>query len=98
LKPLLCLTGRRTRFRPYKALQLGWNVIYSFNDSDFEVSEVLLLLYLNEYEETPWGALKYLIAGVNYGGHVTDDWDRRLLITYISQYYCDQALQTRKCR
>ncbi|KPU75307.1 uncharacterized protein Dana_GF26949 [Drosophila ananassae] len=81
-----------------KFLQLGWNVIYSFNDSDFEVSEVLLLLYLNEYEETPWGALKYLIAGVNYGGHVTDDWDRRLLITYINQFYCDQALQSRKFR
>ncbi|XP_026846886.1 dynein heavy chain 2, axonemal [Drosophila persimilis] len=81
-----------------KFLQLGWNVIYSFNDSDFEVSEILLLLYLNEYEETPWGALKYLIAGVNYGGHVTDDWDRRLLTTYINQFYCDQALNTRKFR
>ncbi|XP_026839391.1 dynein heavy chain 2, axonemal [Drosophila erecta] len=81
-----------------KFLELGWNVIYSFNDSDFEVSEILLLLYLNEYEDTPWGALKYLIAGVNYGGHITDDWDRRLLITYINQFFCDQALQTRKFR
>ncbi|XP_013098623.2 dynein axonemal heavy chain 2 [Stomoxys calcitrans] len=81
-----------------KFLQLGWNVIYSFNDSDFEVSEVLLLLYLNAYEETPWGALKYLIAGVNYGGHVTDDWDRRLLTTYINQYFCDDAITTRKYR
>ncbi|XP_030382446.1 dynein heavy chain 2, axonemal-like [Scaptodrosophila lebanonensis] len=36
--------------------------------------------------------------GVNYGGHVTDDWDRRLLTTYINQFYCDQALHTRKFR
>lgn len=36
--------------------------------------------------------LKYLIAGVNYGGHVTDDWDRRLLLTYIDDYFCDAAI------
>nr|XP_015838947.1 PREDICTED: dynein heavy chain 2, axonemal [Tribolium castaneum] len=75
-----------------KFQQLGWNVIYSFNDSDFEVSENLLTIYLDEYENTPWDALKYLIAGVNYGGHVTDDWDRRLLLTYINQYFCDDVL------
>uniref|UniRef100_A0A4W2CP28 AAA+ ATPase domain-containing protein n=1 Tax=Bos indicus x Bos taurus TaxID=30522 RepID=A0A4W2CP28_BOBOX len=76
-----------------KFLQLGWNIIYGFNDSDFEVCN-LLSLYLDEYEETPWDALKYLISGVNYGGHVTDDWDRRLLTTYINDYFCDQALLT----
>ncbi|TKS92669.1 Dynein heavy chain 2, axonemal [Collichthys lucidus] len=75
-----------------KFLQMGWNIVYGFNDSDFEVSESLLSLYLDEYEEIPWDALKYLIAGVNYGGHVTDDWDRRLLTTYINDYFCDGAI------
>ncbi|XP_037928394.1 dynein heavy chain 2, axonemal [Teleopsis dalmanni] len=75
-----------------KFLQLGWNVVYSFNDSDFEVSEILLALYLNEYEETPFGALRFLIAGINYGGHITDDWDRRLLLTYINQFFNEEAL------
>lgn len=76
-----------------KFLQLGWNVIYSFNDSDFEVSENLLTIYLDEYQTTtPWDALKYLIADVNYGGHVTDDWDRRLLATYINQYFCEDTI------
>lgn len=70
-------------------------MIYSFNDSDFIVSENLLTIYLDEYPiTTPWDALKYLIAGVSYGGHVTDDWDRRLLSTYINQYFCDDALNT----
>ena len=71
---------------------LGWNIIYGFNDSDFEVSENLLSLYLDEYEETPWDALKYLIADVNYGGHVTDDWDRRLMQSYIYDYFTDEAI------
>ncbi|XP_013412698.1 dynein heavy chain 2, axonemal [Lingula anatina] len=75
-----------------KFLMLGWNIPYDFNDSDFEVSENLLSIYLDEYDETPWDALKYLIAGINYGGHVTDDWDRRLLMTYITDLFCEAAI------
>lgn len=77
-----------------KFQMLGWNVIYPFNDSDFEVSENLLRIYLDEYAETPWEALKYLVAGVNYGGHVTDDLDRRLLMTYITDMFTEEALTT----
>lgn len=72
---------------------LGWNIPYEFNDSDFEVSEHLLTNYLGQYDETPWDALRYLIADINYGGHVTDDWDRRLLNTYISDYFRDEVLK-----
>lgn len=75
-----------------KFQQLGWNIVYSFNDSDFEVSENLLEVYLDEYPETPWESLKYLIAGICYGGHVTDDWDRRLLMSYVDQYFTDETL------
>jgi len=49
---------------------------------------------LDEYEETPWKALKYLIAGICYGGHVTDNMDRRLLDTYIGQYFNEDAITT----
>nr|XP_022345562.1 dynein heavy chain 2, axonemal-like isoform X2 [Crassostrea virginica] len=77
-----------------KFLMLGWNIAYEFNDSDFEVSESILSIYLDEYEETPWEALKYLIAGISYGGHVTDDWDRRLLMTYVADLFHDQVLAT----
>jgi dynein heavy chain len=75
-----------------KFQMLGWNIIYGFNDADYEVSENLLRIYLDEYADTPWEALKYLIAGVNYGGHVTDDWDRRLLMTYIGDLFTDDVL------
>ncbi|KAL8578359.1 Dynein heavy chain 2, axonemal [Nucella lapillus] len=75
-----------------KFLMLGWNIPYEFNDSDFEVSENLLSLYLDLYEDTPWDALKYLVAGINYGGHVTDDWDRRLLMTYMADYFAEKVL------
>jgi dynein heavy chain len=62
-----------------KFLQLGWNVHYAFNDSDFQISENLLAIYLDIYDKTPFDALKYLITIVIYGGHCTDEWDMRLL-------------------
>lgn len=62
-----------------KFLQLGWNVHYTFNDSDFQISENLLAIYLDASDQTPFDALKYLIAIVIYGGHCTDEWDMRLL-------------------
>jgi dynein heavy chain len=62
------------------------------------VSENILSIYLDEYPDTPWDALKYLIAGINYGGHVTDDWDRRLLLTYINSYFCNDAINTPEFR
>ncbi|KAG8236115.1 hypothetical protein J437_LFUL000478 [Ladona fulva] len=58
------------------------------------ISENILSLFLSEYEDTPWDALKYLIAGINYGGHVTDEWDRRLLNTYINYFFKDEAINT----
>ncbi|XP_071165421.1 dynein axonemal heavy chain 2-like [Mytilus edulis] len=77
-----------------KFLTLGWNILYEFNDSDFEVSENLMCIYLDHYEETPWEAMKFLVAGIVYGGHVTDDWDRRLLMTYINDYFQDGVIST----
>jgi dynein heavy chain len=71
---------------------LGWNISYDFNESDFAISEDVLAIYLDEYEETPWDALKYLVAQANYGGRVTDDWDRRLIMVYINQFFTEEIL------
>jgi dynein heavy chain len=38
--------------------------------------------------------MKYLIAEANYGGRVTDDWDRRILRSYINHYFTDEAVKT----
>ncbi|VVC43185.1 Dynein heavy chain, domain-2,Dynein heavy chain domain,Dynein heavy chain, domain-1,Dynein heavy chain, P- [Cinara cedri] len=70
-----------------KFQNLGWNKIYDFNDSDFKVSENILAYYLNEYEEIPWAALKYLIGNIFYGGYIADIWDKRLLDIYVNQFF-----------
>lgn len=73
---------------------LGLNIPYDFNDTDYKVSDDLLKTYLDEYEDTPWDALKYLISEANYGGRVTDEIDRRVLASYLQQFYCEEALST----
>ena len=82
--------------------KIGWNVRYDFNDSDIEISQQLLRLYLNksyEYSDgdariIPWGAIKYLIGDAMYGGRVTDDFDRRVLRTYLNEYMGDFLFDT----
>ena len=38
--------------------------------------------------------LRYLISEINYGGRVTDDWDRRLMNVYMASFFNEDALGT----
>lgn len=75
-----------------KFLTLGWNTVYDFNDSDFEICNSLIQRLLEDYETVPWEAMKYLIAEANYGGRVTDDWDRRVIRAYADSLFNDNVL------
>ena len=43
-------------------------------------------LYLPCGLQVPWTDLRYLFGEIMYGGHITDDWDRRLCRTYLEEY------------
>lgn len=49
-------------------------------------------MFLNDYDEIPMDALKYLIGQCNYGGRVTDDKDRRLLVCLLSICVCQEIV------
>jgi len=77
----------RRKFGP-----LGWNIRYQFNDSDMETAIAVLQGFLDGQDAIPWDALQYVTGHINYGGRVTDDWDRRCLMTILCRFYDSPVL------
>lgn len=45
-----------------------------------------LQMFMNQYDEIQYAAISYLTAECNYGGRVTDAWDRRAIVTILADY------------
>lgn len=71
----------RRKFGP-----IGWNRNYPYNFGDLTICVDILNNYLEANNSTPWDDLRYLFGEIMYGGHITDDWDRRLCRTYLEVY------------
>lgn len=78
----------RRKFGP-----LGWNIRYEFNDSDLETTNTMLKLFLESQDEIPWDALNFVTGEINYGGRVTDDLDRRCLLSTLRIYCSPEILK-----
>ncbi len=50
---------------------------------------------VDTFDTIPFTALSYLTGECNYGGRVTDDWDRRTLTTILKDFYNRKCLKVK---
>jgi len=43
--------------------------------------------------QVPWDDLRYLFGEIMYGGHIVEEWDRRLASAYLAKYFNETLLE-----
>ncbi|XP_062965627.1 dynein axonemal heavy chain 9 [Cynocephalus volans] len=82
------VVAERRKFGPQ-----GWNRSYPFNAGDLTVSVNVLYNFLEANTKVPYDDLRYLFGEIMYGGHITDDWDRRLCKAYLEEFIKPEMLE-----
>ncbi|XP_029959357.1 dynein heavy chain 8, axonemal-like [Salarias fasciatus] len=79
---------------------LGWNIPYEFNSADFSASVEFVKRHLEDCgpgKDVSWVTLRYMLAEVQYGGRVTDDYDKRLLQCFAQVWFNSKVLDPAFC-
>ena len=71
----------------------GWNRGYPFNQGDLVTCVSVANNYLEASAKIPWADLRYLFGEIMYGGHITDNWDRRLCAAFQGAYVREELVE-----
>ena len=72
---------------------IGWNMNYPFSTGDLLCAGQTASTYLDNNVTVPWDDLRYLFGEILYGGHIVEDWDRRLSSAYLHKHFNETLLE-----
>ncbi|XP_048259760.1 cytoplasmic dynein 1 heavy chain 1-like isoform X2 [Haliotis rufescens] len=91
------IVQERMRYTP-----LGWAKKYEFTESDLKVACDMLDVWIDSValgrtnlppEKVPWDAIKTLLSQCIYGGKIDNDFDQRLLSTFVDKLFTPKSFE-----
>ncbi|ESP05087.1 hypothetical protein LOTGIDRAFT_151884 [Lottia gigantea] len=91
------IVQERMRYTP-----LGWAKKYEFTESDLRVACDMLDTWVDSValgrtnlppEKVPWDAIRTLLSQCIYGGKIDNDFDQRLLSTFVNKLFTPKSFE-----
>ena len=81
---------------------MGWSVAYEFNQADLNACAYFLQNHILDMEmkkakDVTWTTVRYMVAEIQYGGKITDDYDRRTMVTYAEKFFNQAVMEPNYC-